>query len=188
MQRQLLGHPQAPSRLSVTIHTRSYFRTPPSRLSRRRSRKVLARNDLPALLLNPGYPTITTPPRNALHAIVLERCVITPNTAHHSIQRPMTPSVRVVGLVAGWSTRHHFPEDPLRPGSRRHKADTATLDLYAIPEFGPPRTLRLARDFRLCARSTCVPRGWADAYNDVHCSGSPITVDRTPRAAFNRPI
>ena len=60
----------------------------------------------------PGHPTITTLPRNALHAIVLERCVITPNTARHSIQRPMTPSVRVVGLVAGWSTRRHFPEDP----------------------------------------------------------------------------
>jgi hypothetical protein len=32
------------------------------------------------------------------------------------------------------------------------------------------------------------PTTWADAYNDVHCSSSPITVDRTPRAAFNRPI
>jgi len=28
----------------------------------------------------------------------------------------------------------------------------------------------------------------ADAYNEVFCSGSPATVDRTPRGAFNRPI
>jgi DNA-binding CsgD family transcriptional regulator len=28
--------------------------------------------------------------------------------------------------------------------------------------------------------TTCIRRGWAGAYNDVHCSGSPITVDRTP--------
>jgi hypothetical protein len=28
---------------------------------------------------------------------------------------------------------------------------------------------------------------WA-AYNDVRCSGSPATVDRTPRGAFKRPF
>jgi hypothetical protein len=32
------------------------------------------------------------------------------------------------------------------------------------------------------------PMTWANAYNDVHCSGSSANVDRTPRAAFNRPI
>jgi len=39
-----------------------------------------------------------------------------------------------------------------------------------------------------CAASTCIPGGWAGAYNDVHCSGSPVTVDKTPRGAFNPPI
>ena len=34
----------------------------------------------------------------------------------------------------------------------------------------------------------CIPRGWAAAYNDVHCSGSAATVDRTRRGAFNPPF
>jgi hypothetical protein len=40
----------------------------------------------------------------------------------------------------------------------------------------------------LSDRQQIGPTTWADAYNDVHCSGSRATVDRTPRGAFNRPI
>jgi hypothetical protein len=73
------------------------------------------------------------------------------------------------------------------PMNRRCPRDHPPFVVVAA-DVGLSAPRRRPRSRARRAASTCIPRKWADAYNDVHGSGSPATVDRIPRGAFNRSI